>query len=249
MAKKEQGKKKKLNTRVSTRTALVYTGAAILIVVVGLRTILQTSEDGFNFVAYITMGALGIEFGVLLLYAYTIYSAGKEDARKEYEKEQMQQMMVHTTEMPQVALQLKELTENMNQAIDRSIETLNMPQVVEKIHSLSDNMNSSMDRSYHALIDENKKLQEQYAALADITSKLKRFTDGELEKTYSNLVKYSENSQKMLSQLVNSENTIQKHSEEISKFTTSLNKLIEEQISLRIRQEIQKILATTIDVK
>jgi len=57
---------------VNRRTGLVYTGAAFLIVVVGVRTLLQTADEGFNAISYVTMVALGLEFSLLLLYAFTI---------------------------------------------------------------------------------------------------------------------------------------------------------------------------------
>ena len=43
---------------VNRRTGLVYTGAAFLIVVVGVRTLLQTADEGFNAISYVTMVAL-----------------------------------------------------------------------------------------------------------------------------------------------------------------------------------------------
>ncbi|MBT4993736.1 MAG: hypothetical protein HOM93_10000, partial [Candidatus Marinimicrobia bacterium] len=47
----------KSNTiKVGKRTAFVYTGAAILIVVVGMRTLLQMADEGFGMVEYFTIG-------------------------------------------------------------------------------------------------------------------------------------------------------------------------------------------------
>lgn len=63
----------KINTNVfNQRTAFVYIGAAILIAIVGIRTLLSVAEE-WGAMEYITLGAIIIEFGVLLLYAYTIY--------------------------------------------------------------------------------------------------------------------------------------------------------------------------------
>lgn len=62
----------------NTRTALVYTGAALLIAIVGVRTLLSVADE-WGTMEYITMGAIFIEFGVLLLYAYTIYAESPEE--------------------------------------------------------------------------------------------------------------------------------------------------------------------------
>jgi hypothetical protein len=59
--------------KVNKRTAMVYAGAAFLIVVVGVRTLAQTMDEGLNWIGYITIAALAVEFTLLLLYAYTIY--------------------------------------------------------------------------------------------------------------------------------------------------------------------------------
>lgn len=56
------------------RTAFVYAGAAVLIMVVGIRTILQTSDEGFTPITYITMSALLLEFLLLLMYSFTIFA-------------------------------------------------------------------------------------------------------------------------------------------------------------------------------
>ena len=71
-----------MHTAVRTlnrRTGMVYAGAAVLIVVVGLRVVLQTSDEmSLGLLEWVTMGALGLEFTLLLFYAWTI-SAQKMD--------------------------------------------------------------------------------------------------------------------------------------------------------------------------
>ncbi|MBN2008360.1 hypothetical protein JW960_03320 [candidate division KSB1 bacterium] len=64
--------------KVNKRTAMVYAGAAFLIVVVGVRTLAQTMDEGLNWIGYITIAALAVEFSLLLLYAYTIYQQPAE---------------------------------------------------------------------------------------------------------------------------------------------------------------------------
>jgi hypothetical protein len=59
--------------KINKRTAMVYAGAAFLIVVVGVRTLAQTMDEGLNWIGYITIAALALEFCLLLLYAHTIY--------------------------------------------------------------------------------------------------------------------------------------------------------------------------------
>ena len=69
---------------LSQRTALVYMGAAILIVVVGVRTLLLTTEEGWTTIAMVTIGALAVEFLLLLLYAHTIYKQGLQPAKETF---------------------------------------------------------------------------------------------------------------------------------------------------------------------
>ncbi len=238
-------KPRSMTSKVGTRTALVYTGAAILIVVVGLRTLLQMTDEGFGFVEFITIGALGIEFAVLLLYAYTIYSSSKEEEVKESFK-------VKTHDMPEVAMQLRHMSETISAEVaqlreqNRILQTQysnDMPEVAKNIQDMSTSVTAEIEE----LRKQNVNLEQQYSSLTDVTDKLKHFADGELDESYSNFIKFSDASADLLSQLASNENTIQKHSEEISKFTTSLNQLIDEQITLRIRQEIQHLLSTAVE--
>lgn len=69
--------------RSQKRTAYVYGGAAILIVVVGLKTVLRTQGIEGEWLSYITLAALLLEFFLLILYAATIYGDAKELASPE----------------------------------------------------------------------------------------------------------------------------------------------------------------------
>jgi len=69
--------------RSQKRTAYVYGGAAILIVVVGLKTVLRTQGIEGEWLSYMTLAALTLEFCLLLLYAATIYSDAKDLAGPE----------------------------------------------------------------------------------------------------------------------------------------------------------------------
>ena len=244
---KQKGKKSKsMTSKVGTRTALVYTGAAILIVVVGLRTLLSVTDEGFGFIEFITIGALGVEFLVLLLYAYTIYASSKEEVIKESFK-------VKTQDMPEVAIQLR----NMSDTIAEEVGELraqnkilqdkysnDMPEVAKYIKTMTE----AVTQEIGELKEQNTNLQDQYNSLSIVTEKLKQFTDGELNQSYDNFIKFSDASSGLLDQLMSNEHTIQKHSEEIGNFTSSLNQLIDEQITLRIRQEIQHLLSTAVEV-
>ena len=71
-------RKKTVMEQYPSRQALVYSGAAFLILVTGLRTVLSVAEEGFGIIEFVTIGALAVEFSLLLLYAFTIFQAGKE---------------------------------------------------------------------------------------------------------------------------------------------------------------------------
>ena len=64
--------------RSQRRTAYVYGGAAVLIVVVGVKTVLKTMGIEGDWMSFITLAALGLEFFLLLLYAMTIYQDAEE---------------------------------------------------------------------------------------------------------------------------------------------------------------------------
>jgi septal ring factor EnvC (AmiA/AmiB activator) len=88
MSDKIQKPKKSMASKYPTRQALVYGGAAMLIVVVGLRTLLQVADEGegFGLIEYVTLGSLGLEFALLMLYSFTIYQAGQENNRLDEEE-------------------------------------------------------------------------------------------------------------------------------------------------------------------
>jgi len=61
------------NTLIRIATPAVYSGAAFLILLVGIRTLLLTTDEGFGTIGKVTLGAILFEFLLLLLYAWTIY--------------------------------------------------------------------------------------------------------------------------------------------------------------------------------
>tara|TARA_Y100000817_G_C16819906_1_gene528410 strand:+ start:38 stop:424 length:387 start_codon:yes stop_codon:yes gene_type:complete len=64
---------------MNARTAMVYGGAAFLLVIVGFRSIIATLGDHVGLMTYLSIGAIVLEFGLLLLYAQSIYNLGPED--------------------------------------------------------------------------------------------------------------------------------------------------------------------------
>ena len=69
----------KLRSDMNARTAMVYGGAAFLLVIVGFRSIIATLGDHVGLRTYLSIGAIVLEFGLLLLYAQSIYNLGPED--------------------------------------------------------------------------------------------------------------------------------------------------------------------------
>ena len=70
----------KLRSDINARTALVYGGAAFLLVIVGFRSILATLDpDHVGIMTYLSIGALVLEFFLLILYAQSIYNLGPDD--------------------------------------------------------------------------------------------------------------------------------------------------------------------------
>jgi len=70
----------KLRSDINARTALVYGGAAFLLVIVGFRSIFATLDpDHIGIMTYLSIGALILEFCLLILYAQSIYNLGPDD--------------------------------------------------------------------------------------------------------------------------------------------------------------------------
>ena len=70
----------KLRSDINARTALVYGGAAFLLVIVGFRSIFATlAPDHVGLMTYLSIGAVVLEFCLLILYAQSIYNLGPDD--------------------------------------------------------------------------------------------------------------------------------------------------------------------------
>ena len=69
----------KLRSDMNARTAMVYGGAAFLLIIVGFRSIIATMDpDQVGVMTYLSIGALVLEFCLLLLYAQSIYNLGPD---------------------------------------------------------------------------------------------------------------------------------------------------------------------------
>ena len=69
----------KLRSDINARTALVYGGAAFLLVFVGFRSIFATLDpDSIGLMTYLSIAALILEFFLLIIYAKSIYNLGPE---------------------------------------------------------------------------------------------------------------------------------------------------------------------------
>ena len=74
----------KLRSDINARTALVYGGAAFLLVIVGFRSIFATLDpDHVGLMTYLSIGALILEFCLLILYAQSIYNLGEDDGHRQ----------------------------------------------------------------------------------------------------------------------------------------------------------------------
>ena len=126
----EYTRKKTIMEKYPSRQALVYSGAAFLILVTGMRTVLSVAEEGFGFIEIVTIGALMLEFSLLLLYGFTIYQAGKETFNmtlKEEEAAMKEGKDPHTPPAKTVEVASKDMPEiaaEINRFSDKATELL-----------------------------------------------------------------------------------------------------------------------------
>tara|TARA_Y100001970_G_C13850240_1_gene658931 strand:- start:165 stop:563 length:399 start_codon:yes stop_codon:yes gene_type:complete len=68
-----------IRSDINARTAMVYGGAAFLLMIVGFRSIFATWDpDHVGIMTYLSITALVLEFFLLLLYAQSIYNLGPD---------------------------------------------------------------------------------------------------------------------------------------------------------------------------
>jgi hypothetical protein len=68
-----------IRSDMNARTAMVYGGAAFLLVIIGFRSIFATLDpDHIGVMTYLSIGGLVLEFFLLILYAHSIYNLGPD---------------------------------------------------------------------------------------------------------------------------------------------------------------------------
>ena len=68
-----------IRSDMTARTAMVYGGAAFLLMIVGFRSIFATWDpDHVGIMTYLSISALVLAFFLLLLYAQSIYNLGPD---------------------------------------------------------------------------------------------------------------------------------------------------------------------------
>ena len=92
----------------SQSTAFVYGGAALLVLVVGIRSIFLTSDE-IGTLSYITLGAVILETILLFYYAYMIFIRSEESDTDEE----------HTFQLDMSSMENK--IDELNQSIDQMI--------------------------------------------------------------------------------------------------------------------------------
>ncbi len=151
---KQQGytRKKTIMEQYPSRQALVYSGAAFLILVTGMRTVLSVAEEGFGIIEFVTIGALAVEFSLLLLYAFTIYQAGAETFRITLAEEAS-------------ALERGEDPDGAPRA-SVEVSSQDMPEVAKEINRFTANASNLLEVLNKAVI-ENEKTNAHLKELAD----------------------------------------------------------------------------------
>ncbi|MAE09678.1 MAG: hypothetical protein CMF78_00565 [Candidatus Marinimicrobia bacterium] len=68
-----------IRSDMNARTAMVYGGAAFLLIIIGFRSIFATLDpDHIGVMTYLSIGGLVLEFFLLMLYAHSIYNLGPD---------------------------------------------------------------------------------------------------------------------------------------------------------------------------
>lgn len=124
----------------SQKTAIVYGGAAILILVVGLRSILLTTEE-MGTLSYFTIGAIILETILLFVYAQAIYNQSDDDDQGE--------TLSFNLDMSPLENKISELNIKIEE-LNSSIGTINNFDNELKIdtveyESISNNLSNSID--------------------------------------------------------------------------------------------------------
>ena len=70
----------KIKSDINAKTAMVYGGAAFLLLIVGFRSIIATIGEHVGLMTWLSMAAIVLEFFLLLFYAKSIYDLEPESS-------------------------------------------------------------------------------------------------------------------------------------------------------------------------
>lgn len=136
---------------MNKKTALVYGGAAVLIVVFGVRTLARTIEgfeDYEGALTIVTGLALLLEFSLLMMYAYSIYiqpdASGATSAS---------QVVSGNTDLQPAIDKLDNINSNLNDFTDQ------MADVKDHLDKLNENLGDIFDEQL------DNKIKEQLSKL------------------------------------------------------------------------------------
>ena len=123
----------------SQKTAFVYGGAALLILVVGARSILLTSDD-FGALSFFTIGAIILETILLFIYANAIYNQSDD-------KQEDESLSVNL-DVSGLETQISTLNDSigeLNTSISK-VETIDKEWTIDtaEFESISDGLNDSL---------------------------------------------------------------------------------------------------------
>jgi len=136
--------------RLDKITALVYGGAAALIFLVGIRTILRTADVDVDWLTPVTLIALVIEFCVLVLYAFGIYGEAKRLEREDPETTPKPKTKSDPQPgLPNHVLEKIEELVALNTANEQAIRAAS-----DSLSSIKDSIESMNERNIQRLVQE-----------------------------------------------------------------------------------------------
>lgn len=143
---------------MNKKTALVYGGAAVLIVVFGVRTLARTIEgfeDYEGALTVVTGLALLLEFSLLMMYAYSIYI--QPDASG---STSVNQAVSDNSDLQPAIDKLDNINSNLNDFTDQIADVKNHLSIHnEQIEKLNENLGDIVDEQL------DNKIKEQLSKL------------------------------------------------------------------------------------
>jgi|TARA_B100001971_G_scaffold213929_1_gene248910 hypothetical protein len=183
---------KKFLKSFATRTALVYGGAAFLILVVGLRTVFLTTTDGeIGFITQLTLGAIFLEFGLLVFYAFSIHQFGDSDHSGSVEVE------LNMSELETHIQSLNNSIQNLNDSIVKidnfetefTLDTIEYEKISNNLITGIDNLDAEIGKNNEnmgAVVDSLHELKEN---IDKHTSQVEKLISGEVRAEIRNEIR------------------------------------------------------------